>query len=176
MSRGKGNAAEREVAALLAKWWAPVEPEAKWCRTPLSGGWGGPQIRSGFFASGDLMTTAKRWPFVVEVKRREGWAWSTLLNGRPCPVWGWWRQSLKAAAEMNGIAILFFRRNREPWHVMLPKEIRATGGMLFRVVSSDCESLDLSRVDVGGVTPVLITAEEFFEFDPFRLARARSDS
>src|SRR4051812_33410532 len=101
-SRAKGNVAEREVAGLLKVWWLPVEPDAEFIRTPLSGGWGGPKLRGEFRASGDLMTTAKRFPFVVEVKRREAWVMKNVLKGQPSPVWGWWRQAQVAALELEG--------------------------------------------------------------------------
>lgn len=128
LGRIKGNAAEREVANRLAVWWKPVE-DAKFVRTPLSGGWGGKEVRAEFRASGDLMTTAKKWPFVVEVKRREGWSWKTFLAGKPSPIWGWWQQTVKAANEMGGQPLLIFRKNREPWSIMVSVSlyVRARG-------------------------------------------------
>lgn len=134
MSRQKGNVAEREVAALLRQWWSDVEPEAEWARTPLSGGWGGASARAGFRASGDLMTTAVRFPFTVEVKRREGWAWSTLIAGKRSPVWGWWKQAQTQAAEMKVEPMLWFRRNRQPWRVLIREEYATACGIeLFYV-------------------------------------------
>ncbi|MCH7846220.1 MAG: DUF91 domain-containing protein [Acidobacteria bacterium] len=70
MSRNKGNKGEREVVKMLQPWWQKIERSCAFVRTPVSGGWGGPSLRSEFRASGDLMTTAKLWPFAVEVKRR----------------------------------------------------------------------------------------------------------
>jgi len=121
-SRGKGSAAEIEIAKLIETWWRQLEPNCRVCRTPLSGGWGGKDLRAGFRASGDLMTTAKRFPFTVEVKRRENWTWKTLLAGKPSPVWGWWQQAIGQAAEVTDVQLeplLVWRKNREPWHVMV---------------------------------------------------------
>ncbi|MDP6719756.1 MAG: hypothetical protein QGF59_13935, partial [Pirellulaceae bacterium] len=117
-SRGKGNAAEREVAKLVQQWWHKLESGCRFVRTPLSGGWGGPSLRAEFRASGDLMTTAKQWPFGVEVKRREGWSMRNLRQAKASPVWKWWEQTQDAAAEMDAEPMLWFRKNRMPWYVM----------------------------------------------------------
>lgn len=118
-SRGKGSRAEIEVAKLHENWWGQLEPGCLFVRTPSSGGWSGPQVRAEFRAGGDLMTTAQRFPFCVEIKRREKWSWATLLAGKPSPIWDWWEQTVIAAAEMQGLPILWFRKSREPWHVLL---------------------------------------------------------
>lgn len=124
--RPKGCKAEIEVAKILEPWWSKHEPLApdghpiRFVRTPLSGGWGGKDTRSGFKASGDLMTTARRFPFTVEVKRREGWSWKNLLAGKNSPVWGWWRQAIDQGVEMNQAPLLWLRHNRESWSVMVP--------------------------------------------------------
>lgn len=128
MSRKKGSVAEREVAALLCPWWAKAEPKdaegkpIQFVRTPLSGGWGGPAVRAGFGAAGDLMTTAVRFPFCVEVKRRENWTLDTLVAGKASPVWGWWAQARRAAAEMGKEPLLIFRHNRRPWRAMISSD------------------------------------------------------
>lgn len=121
--RVKGSVAEREVAALLAAWWRPLEPSTEFVRTPLSGGWSSPTVRGGFRASGDIMTTSPTFPFTVEVKRRESFAWATLLAGRASPVWGWWAQATKAAREQGGHPMLWLKRNGERWRVALPADI-----------------------------------------------------
>ncbi len=121
-SRAKGATAERDVAARLQGWWAQIEPGCRFAKTPLSGGWGGPGLRAGFSASGDLMTTAKRFPWTVEVKRREGWSWKTFLAGKPSPVWGWWRQAQTQADEMGIEPMLWFRKSREPWRVLVRED------------------------------------------------------
>ena len=129
--RVKGSVAEREVAGMLAAWWRTIEPAAEFVRTPLSGGWSTPTVRSGFRASGDIMTTSPTFPFAVEVKRREGFAWSTLLAGRASPVWGWWGQATKAAREQGGTPMLWLKHNGEPWRVIVPVGFLEGLGPLF---------------------------------------------
>lgn len=118
--RPKGVKAERDVAAFLTTWWRGIEPEVQFVRTPLSGGWSNPTVRGGFRASGDIMTTSPTFPFVVEVKRREGFSWDTFLKGRKSPVWGWWEQTCRSAAEQDGTPMLWLRHNGEPWRMVLP--------------------------------------------------------
>ena len=118
-SRNKGSVAEREIAKMLSEWWGQIEPGINFVRTPLSGGWGGPELRAGFQASGDIMTTSKVWPWAIEVKRREGWVWKNLLASKPSPVWKWWQQAEGQALEMGKEPLMFFRHNKERWHVML---------------------------------------------------------
>lgn len=126
--RQKGSRAERDVAKMIEAWWCLVEGDARFVRTPLSGGWGGPELRAGFRASGDLMTTAKRFPFAVEVKRRESFSWRTLVDGRQSPVWAWWAQTVRAADEMGATPMLWVRRSNEPWLVLLPEDARPMRG------------------------------------------------
>ena len=121
VGRSKGKVAERDVAALLADWWGSLEPGCSFIRTPLSGGWQSqaPTVRAEFRACGDIMTTARRFPWCIEVKRREGWAWHPLLAGKASPVLGWWVQAMRDASLAQLAPMLWFRRNREPWYVML---------------------------------------------------------
>ncbi len=119
LGRRKGSAAEREVAELLRAWWDSVEPGVIFKRTPGSGGWSSPDARAAFKTAGDLVTTAARFPWCVEVKRREGWSWATLRAGRASPVWGWWAQAGRQAAECGLEPMLLFRRSREPWSAMV---------------------------------------------------------
>jgi hypothetical protein len=103
---------------MLEAWWGQLEPDAKFARVPLSGGWGDPQLRAGFQASGDVMTTSPRFPWSVEVKRREGWVWKNLIASKKSPVWKWWRQAEGQALEMGKEPLMFFRHNNERWHIM----------------------------------------------------------
>jgi hypothetical protein len=119
VSRDKGNVAEREVAGALTEWWAPYEPSVRFVRTPLSGGWGAPAVRSEFRACGDIMTTSPTFPWCVEVKRREAWSWDTLLAGKASPVWGWWERAQVDATTAKLAAMMWFRHSREPWSIML---------------------------------------------------------
>lgn len=161
-SRNKGSKAEIEVAKKFEVWWSTVEPGSRFVRTPLSGGWGGKDIRAGFRASGDLMTTAKQFPFTIEVKRREGWAWSTLLAGRKCPVWGWWNQAIGQAKEQGGIPLLIFRKNREDWSLMLPLSAACASPLLkfeyskFWTGTWTPKELRAGGADFGGVLPCAV--------------------
>lgn len=68
--RRKGARAELQVAALCEEWWQQLEPGCKFRRTPGSGGSGGKadaDVRAHFKVGGDLMTTAKQWPFCVDL-------------------------------------------------------------------------------------------------------------
>ena len=122
--RVKGCRGEREVAAMLAEWWGAYDPGCKFVRTPSSGGWSAAKVRSEFRASGDIMTTSQLFPFVVEVKRREAFAWATFAAGRACPVWAWWEQTERAAAEqVGGVPMLWLRHNGEPWRVVVRAEL-----------------------------------------------------
>lgn len=110
-SRPKGSRAELEIAKLFALWWQQLEPGCVFARTPGSGAWGRGAARADFKAGGDLTTTAKRFPWCVEVKRREGWSLPVLLAGRASPVWDWWEQTTTAATEGNLAPLMVFRKN-----------------------------------------------------------------
>lgn len=166
--RPKGNRAEIEIAKRLKTWWSTFEV-AEFVRTPLSGGWGGKDLRAGFRASGDVMTTSVRFPFTIEIKRREGWAWKTLREGRKSPVWGYWRQAVGQAKEMGGTPLLIFRRNREPWFVLLPfvSGIQVFQSYEWETVWFESE-LKEKKVDIDGVLPGLVMANTFFSTMPHR--------
>jgi len=162
-SRSKGSSAEREVAKLLEPWWQTYDPDARFVKTPLSGGWGGPTLRGNFGAAGDLMTTSKEFPFAVEVKRREGWTWERLLAGKPSPVWDWWWQAQGQADEMCKVPTLWLRKNRENnWSIILPKLSLDAWEVAPAHVWS---SLDLNF----GQTPALISARALLELEPRRV-------
>jgi hypothetical protein len=85
-------------------------------RTPQSGGWShAPEFK----VAGDLACNDARFPFCVEVKRRESWSWREFMAGRRSPVWTWWRQAC-AAAEASGLEpMMWMRRNHGDWIVVL---------------------------------------------------------
>lgn len=182
--RPKGCKAEIEVAKILEPWWRDHEPKApdghaiRFVRTPLSGGWGGKDTRSGFKASGDLMTTAATFPFTVEVKRREGWKWKPLFEGRRSPVWSWWRQAVGQGTEMRAVPLLWLRHNREPWSVMLPCSVLTRR----ETFTSPLERMgyamrlwlpsELSKVDYGEELPALVSADKFLSVEPIYWIRA----
>lgn len=118
-SAKKGKDGEREAAALIQTWWRKLEPTCEFIRTPQSGGWGSVQVRAKFRAAADLMTTAKHWPFATEVKKREEWVLENVVTGRPSPVWGWWNQTAKAAAELNVKPLLLFKKRTSQWYALV---------------------------------------------------------
>lgn len=167
-SRAKGSNAELEIAKRLQVWWRQVTPTSIFKRVPLSGGWGDSDARAAFRSAGDVMTDCRKFPFTVEIKRREGWAWSTLLAGRASPVWGYWGQAVGQAKEMGGIPLLFFRKNREDWFLMLPHVA------LIRNKSVNLAPNDIAMAWYAGALvpysagchPIVITAESFFLSSP----------
>jgi len=172
----KGRKAEREVAKLCQEWWRRLEPGCEMVRTPLSGGWSGPTVRASFRASGDLMTTADRWPFTVEVKRRECWNVGRLFAGQTSPAWGWWQQAVEQAREEGGVPMLWCRKNQYrpgqpafPWLVMLPVEFSKS-----RLPTADVRWTEVqlfgSEIDFAGELPALWFAERLLVIDPRRLA------
>lgn len=162
MRRGnpKGKAAEREVATLMEAWWRRLEPECRFVRTPQSGGWHGSDVREAFQASGDLMTTAAHFPWTVEVKRRESWTWDRLIEGKPSPVWGWWRQAQTQARELGKEPMLWIRHNREPWSILLP----AWGHYPWTLAMIHLAAKP--KVDLGEKEPILVKAEHLLDLHP----------
>jgi len=162
----KGARGEIQVAKDLATWWAQVEQGCKFKRTPLSGGWGDADTRGGFKVAGDICTTAERWPFTVEVKRREGWSFGTFARGRLSPVWGWWRQCIEQAAEEDRIPMLWFRKNRQPWLVLLPERLlvpilvrhQVQPDLVLRVLSPG--------VDDGDIRPAMVLGSKLLALPP----------
>lgn len=170
-SRVKGSSAELEVAKLLAAWWQRLEPDCTFCRTPSSGGWGRPEHRAAYRACGDLTTDAKRFAFACEVKRREGWDWVRFKAGRASPVWSWWRQA-QAQAEDAGLApMLWFRKSRQPWRVLVPGDMRVLVEVVWpagAVTSWD----DRALLGLGvGLRPACVDAAALLGHDPLAYAR-----
>lgn len=121
-ARDKGNGGEREVAKLLMAWWAIVNPEAHFVRTPSSGGWQSAPVRAGFRASGDIMTDDPAFPFTIEAKRRESWSMRAFVSGFRSPIWGWWTQACRQGEEAKLTPMVWLRKNRmKHWIVLVPE-------------------------------------------------------
>jgi hypothetical protein len=119
----KGPVGEREVCKLLRAWWQRLEPNVVFERTPRSGGWRG-QLSAELRARGDVMVSPwSRFPFCIEVKRREAWSVREFEAGRASPVWSWWNQAAVAARETGLEPMLWFRHNRRFWRVLLPTSV-----------------------------------------------------
>lgn len=164
-SQLKGHRGENEVVAMLQPWWRQFEPEEQFVRTPKSGGWAVARVRGAFRAAGDVMTTSKVFPFCIEVKRREAWKLGSFVAGRRSPIWGWWKQGINAAIEEGAQPVLFFRKSRQKWWMLLPREY----AKLHIDIRPDIywpgePAFGHARrvVDYGGVVPNGYLAESFF--------------
>jgi hypothetical protein len=121
-SRVKGNRGELDVAKVFSMWCGELVR-----RTPMSGGWSSAK----FGVTADLVCTKKAFPFHVEVKHREGWTLDDLVTGaredHDKSIVQWWLQCLTScpadsAQEYLKVPLLVFRRNRQPWLVMVREE------------------------------------------------------
>lgn len=155
--RAKGKKAENEVAKIHVAWWGMHEPGTEFKSTPQSGGFSTPTVRAHFKMAGDLMTTSKIFPFVVEVKRREGFDIRNVYRMKPSPIWGWWRQAVAAARVQGGVPILWFRDGKKgktaEWFLMVPRFCFTS------LPALDPWDQDLALIDTGGVWPMLTTWE-----------------
>jgi hypothetical protein len=162
----KGPLGENEVVHLLSDWWGQVEPGCQFKRTPKSGGWGNADVRGDFKVAGDICTTSQLWPFTIEVKRRESWSFGSFAEGRLSPVWKWWRQCIDAAAEEDRIPLLWARKNRRPWIVLLPERLLIPL-LVARDIEPDITFARLSaRVDDGDIRPACILGDKFLQLPP----------
>ena len=170
--RTKGAVNERAVAKKIEGWWQDLEPGAEFYRTPLSGGWASPTARAGFKTSGDLVTTAKRFPFAVEVKAREGWSYTTFFAGKPCPVWGWWLQAQDQAREQGAEPMLWVRHNREPWVVLVREGyVHGLSGKAREQLRLWCKQQGWGQwPDKRGAAPVAYYAKELLCLSPVHFA------
>lgn len=159
MGRDKGNKAELEVARLIAPWWQQLEPGALFIRTPLSGGW--LSGRDSFDARGDLMVKgAPRFPWLLEVKRREAWSLQNVEDGLASPVWGWWRKACSDAIAAKRLPMLWARQNHGEWLVFLPPATRAPKPDL----TWDCGAM--RQRSVGQWSPVAYWADKLLASHP----------
>lgn len=118
-SNRKGASAELEIRDLLRPWWQQVEPEVVMVRTPASGGW---HASATFRTAGDLMVTpGSKWPWSVEIKRRESWSPKGFVAGRRSPVWSWWAQATQDALKIDAQPMLWVRRSNGNWIVLVPR-------------------------------------------------------
>jgi len=162
----KGPKGENEVVKLLSRWWSQFELDVQFKRTPKSGGWGNSEVRGDMKVAGDICTTSQRWPFTVEVKRRESWTFGAFSEGRLSPVWKWWRQCINAAAEEDRIPLLWARKNRRPWIVLAPERLLVPLLVAYDIEPDVVFQKLSSRVDDGDIRPVCITGEKFLQIPP----------
>jgi hypothetical protein len=173
--RRKGNSAELEVARMVEFWWLQLSLEqqaspdghpCEFIRTPSSGGWATRRVRGNYRVAGDIGTTSDSWPFTVEVKRRERWTLRTLVKGQSSPVWSWWQQCATASEEESGIPMLWLRRNKMPWMVLLPEDV---AGPILGITNSDIYWPDRETValhQTTGIHPIGYLADKLVKSDP----------
>lgn len=119
-SKQKGARGELQAVAFLQEWWRRLEPEARFVRTPRSGGWG-VHAGAGFKARGDVMfdpSTCRLFPFSVEVKWRKVITQAAIEHffvGQASPIHGYWVQCCDAATSDGLEPLLLFRGDRMPW-------------------------------------------------------------
>jgi hypothetical protein len=168
--RRKGAKGELQVAALLQDWWRQLEPDAIFRRTPSSGGWArGDVAKLAFETAGDLTTTAVRFPFCVEVKRREAFDTDNFLKGRASPVWNWWLQAQTQGAEQDGEPMLWLRRNHEPWMVLLRfAYVRSLPASVQMKLAVTCHTHDWRRgwASTRGAVPIMYYARDLLARPP----------
>jgi hypothetical protein len=126
-SHNKGAGGELEVRDLLQDWWSQAEPKTRFNRAPLSGGW---HAASDQQTAGDLLVTpGSRFPWSVEVKRRESWSPSRFISGFASPAWAWWQQAIRDARTIDRQPMLWARRSKGNWIVVVPlDQVSATVG------------------------------------------------
>ena len=107
-ARTKGAVFERDMARVFSKWSATnVE------RCPGSGVYG-KRIKG---LTGDLVFPDDP-PLCVELKRREGWTWTSLLKGKT-EFPHWWEQTWHACPPAQA-PVLVFKKNRGAVWIALP--------------------------------------------------------
>lgn len=177
--RAKGATGEIQVAKLAQEWWRQLPlvqqnvedgGEAEFVRTPMSGGWSTKRVRGNFRTAGDISSTSRSWPFTVEVKRRESWSLAVFVAAgkRGSPVWDWWEQCVKSANEEGGIPMLWMRKNRQPWIVLVPDAIgrRVMGAVKADILWDDSSLVaHHNRVDVH---PIGYLADKVLATDPMQ--------
>lgn len=160
-SREKGNRAELDVAEAFARWCGEVVR-----RTPGSGGWSNAK----FGVTADLVCANRAFPFHVEVKHREGWTLDDLVTGvrreHDKSVVQWWKQCVDSCPKtvdgsnrvdtrdhvtLKKEPLLVFRRNRQPWLVMMRHHnplARHGDVAVFELPYVDAPSVAVMRLDV----------------------------
>ena len=119
-SRDKGARGEGQVCALLKDWW-----KSDFARTPSSGGFKTKKFREDWNAEGDIVTPDETFPFSVEVKWQEEWSLDQILTSPKTKFWDWWEQSKRETAE-GKLTLLVFKKNRQPFFVMMRDRYGAT--------------------------------------------------
>lgn len=167
-SKNKGARGELLVRDLLRDWWRQYDPEARFERTPGSGGW---DKDGDFGVAGDLVTNSVSFPFSVEVKWRESVSFPVFFDSRRSPVWAWWRQCLADAAS-SGVRgrepMLWARKSRMDWVVLMSHRYVQRLGLLERFAPD--HQLDEGKLTERGIEfvelPVVYYAKRVLKLSP----------
>lgn len=132
-AKRKGNKFERQVAKRLEKWWG----HGQFRKTPKSGGWSDQAAREGFRATGDVITTAQDFLFIVECKDEEGWHLEQFFTSTQGKLNDWLAQAVDqcpdylypvlVAKRNYQKPLIFFDKKAvtaEPWEEYPYSEIR----------------------------------------------------
>lgn len=160
-SRAKGNRAELDVAEMFSRWCGEVVR-----RTPGSGGWSNAK----FGVTADLVCPNPAFNLHVEIKHREKWTLDDLITGvrheHDKSVVQWWRQCVESCPKIEDKAnriddrgrvtllkepLLVFRRNRQPWLLMVRSGLDTPGGVgvgHFELPYLLCPSVKVMLLDV----------------------------
>lgn len=150
-SRVKGSRAELDVAKMFSEWCGEVVR-----RTPQSGGWSNAR----FGVTADLVCANKAFPFSVEVKCREGWLIDDLVTGvrkdHDKSIVQWWKQCVESCPKRkrtpsrntNTIEylkepLLVFRRNHQPWLVMVRAHVPTRRTCMFLIQTEEFGSQEV---------------------------------
>lgn len=167
-SRVKGSRAELDIAQMFSRWCGEVVR-----RTPGSGGWSNDK----FGVTGDLVCSKRKFPFHVEIKHREGWTLDDLVTGvrrdHDKSILQWWVQCLESCprndsgtgiiGDMIKEPLLVFRRNRQPWLVM----VRASWVGVDTLYTSIPQVVTVMREDGhDDTTVVVMLLSEFLRDQP----------
>jgi len=172
-SRRKGSNNERAMAKKFESWWG----SGSWARTPMSGGWATAAVREDFQTCGDIITTARDFPFCVELKKHEGWTLDQVIHNDKCIVFDWWKQ-VTAETPSYGVSLLVAGRNHIP-HVA----IFSTSQMVNLVFSVTGQSEHMpwesfsrfvfhGNETLGIPELVIMPLEDFFKISPKNFARS----
>ena len=164
-SKRKGSSFELKTSKEFQKWWGKGE----FCRSPGSGGWGRPQHKQGFNASGDIITTNRDFPWCLECKNQEGWSLDQLLLNDGCIIHSWWEQTVDETPD-DLTPMLIFKKNRQKPMVMVFTDVQESFGALL-IDKLPPGARKFFTVDRNKRAVAIFTLEDFFKISPDMVGR-----
>lgn len=164
----KGSRAELQVRDILQPWWRQAEPGAAFDRTPGSGSWGKHREHD---AKGDLVTTLpkggkSKFPFCIEVKWRKTWFPLRFCTGLATTAWVWWKQCYEDAEAAGKRPMMFVRRDKGNWYVVLDAAHVAELKLPTPNAAVARRTLDSNGLDHVRYLPAVYEISRFLEIDP----------